>query len=86
MKSADLIDHIKFLPWEQLDGCRVTRPFLSLRRVWLARLSKVLDTDNQGVKHNQKKALIVASTGDTSEYPQEATHKKLSTAPTFYSP
>ena len=33
-----------------------------------------------------KKALIVASTGDTSEYPQEATHKKLSTAPTFYSP
>ena len=37
-KSADLIGHIKFLPWGQLDGCSVTRPFLSLQRVWLARL------------------------------------------------
>ena len=36
--SADLIGHIKFLPWGQLDGCSVTRPFLSLGRVWLARL------------------------------------------------
>ena len=37
-KSADLIGHIKFLPEGQLDGCSVTRLFLSLRRVWLARL------------------------------------------------
>jgi len=27
----------KFLPWQELNGCSVTRPFLSLRRVWLAR-------------------------------------------------
>ena len=27
-KSADLIGHIKFLPWGQLDDCSVTRPFL----------------------------------------------------------
>ena len=39
MKSADLIGDIKFLSWGQLDGRSVTRPFLSLRRVWLARLS-----------------------------------------------
>ena len=38
-KSADLIDHIKFLPWRQLSGCNVTRPFLSLWREWLARLT-----------------------------------------------
>ena len=37
-KSANLIGHIKFLLWKQLDGCSVTRPFLSLERVWLARL------------------------------------------------
>ena len=37
MKSVDLIGHIKFLLWGQLDGCSMTRPFLSLRRVWLAR-------------------------------------------------
>ena len=37
-KSADLIGHSKILSWGQLDGCSVTRPFLSLRRVWLARL------------------------------------------------
>ena len=34
----DLIGHIQFLPWRQLDDCSMTRPFLSLRRVWLARL------------------------------------------------
>ena len=28
-KSADLIGHDKFLSWRQLDGCSVTRPFLS---------------------------------------------------------
>ena len=28
-KSANLIGHIKFLPWGQLDGCSMTRPFLS---------------------------------------------------------
>ena len=38
MKSADLIDHSKFLPWRQLNGCSVTRPFPSLWRVWLAGL------------------------------------------------
>ena len=38
MKSVDLIGHIKFLSWRQLDGCSVTRPFLSLRRVWLVKL------------------------------------------------
>ena len=37
-KSTDLIGRIKFLSWWQLDGCSVTRPFLSLWRVWLARL------------------------------------------------
>ena len=42
-KSADLIGHIKFLPWGQLDGCSVTRPFFSLRRVWLARLGQMLE-------------------------------------------
>ena len=35
-EKVDLIGHIKFLPWGQLNGCSVTRP--SLRRVWLARL------------------------------------------------
>ena len=39
MKSADLIGHSKILSWGQLDGCSVTRPFLSLQRVWLVRLS-----------------------------------------------
>ena len=29
MKSADLIGHIKLLLWRQLDGCSVTRLFLS---------------------------------------------------------
>ena len=37
-KRADLIGPDKFLSWRQLDGCSVTRPFLSLWRVWLARL------------------------------------------------
>ena len=37
-KSADLIGPDKFLSWRQLDGRSVTRPFLSLRKVWLARL------------------------------------------------
>ena len=32
-KSADLIGHIKFLPWGQLNGCSVTRPFLSAKGV-----------------------------------------------------
>ena len=41
MKSADLIGH-KFLSWRQLDDCSVTRPFLSLRRVWFARLASVV--------------------------------------------
>ena len=41
MKSADLIGHIKFLLWRQLDGCSVTRPFLSLWRVWLVRLGVI---------------------------------------------
>ena len=29
----DLIGHSRFLPWQKLDGCSVTRP--SLQRVWL---------------------------------------------------
>ena len=37
-KSTDLIGHSKFLLWRQLNGCSMTRPFLSLQRVWLARL------------------------------------------------
>ena len=32
-KSADLIGHIKFLPWQQLYSCSVTRPFLSVKGV-----------------------------------------------------
>ena len=32
-KNVDLIGHIKFLLWRQLDGCRVTRPFLSAKGV-----------------------------------------------------
>ena len=31
MKSVDMIGHIKFLPWGKLDGCNVTRPFLSAK-------------------------------------------------------
>ena len=38
------VGYVKFLSWRQLDGCSVTRPFLSLRRVWLARLEKGLVT------------------------------------------
>ena len=33
MKSTDLIGHIKFLPWGQLKGCNMTRPFLSAKGV-----------------------------------------------------
>ena len=33
MKSTDLIGHIKFLPWRQLEGCNMTRPFLSAKGV-----------------------------------------------------
>ena len=36
-KSTDLIGHIRFLSWGQLNGCSVVRPFLFLWRVWLAR-------------------------------------------------
>ena len=43
-KNADLIGHSKILSWGQLDGCSVTRPFLSLQRVWLARLVSLLET------------------------------------------
>ena len=32
-KNVDLIGHIKFLLWRQLDGCSVTRPFLSAKGV-----------------------------------------------------
>ena len=32
-KSVDLIGHIKFLLWGQLDGCSVTRPFLFAKGV-----------------------------------------------------
>ena len=32
-KNMDLIGHIKFLLWRQLDGCSVTRPFLSEKGV-----------------------------------------------------
>ena len=46
-KSADLIGHITFLPWRQLDGCSMTRPFLSLRRVWLARLIVTLSQETE---------------------------------------
>ena len=38
-KSTDLIGHTKFLPWWQLGGCCVTRPVLSAKGVWLARLN-----------------------------------------------
>ena len=40
-KSVDLIGHIKFLLWGQLSSA--TRPFLFLRRVWLARLAILHD-------------------------------------------
>ena len=41
MKSVYLIGHSKFLPWEQLnvDNGGMTRPFLFLQRMWLARLT-----------------------------------------------
>ena len=32
-KSADFIGHSKFLPWQQLNGCSVTRHFLSEKGV-----------------------------------------------------
>ena len=38
MMSVGLIGHIKFLPWQQLDGYSMTRHLISLRRVWLARV------------------------------------------------
>ena len=41
-RSAYLIGHIKFLLWGQLDGCGVTRPFLSLRRVGLRDYTLIL--------------------------------------------
>ena len=37
-KSTDLGVQSKILPWQKFDGCSLTRLFLSLRRVWLARL------------------------------------------------
>ena len=36
-KSLYLIGHGSILPWWQLDGCSVTRPFLSLQRVGFVR-------------------------------------------------
>ena len=36
-----------YLPWGQLDGCNVTRPFLSLQRVWLARLISLMVNPGQ---------------------------------------
>ena len=33
MKSTDLIGQIKFLPWQQLEGCNMTRSFLSAKGV-----------------------------------------------------
>ena len=33
MKSPNLIGHIKFRPWQQLDGCSMSRPFLSVKGV-----------------------------------------------------
>ena len=41
-KNTALIGHIKFLLWGQLNGYSMTRPFLSLRRVWLARLDQCM--------------------------------------------
>ena len=38
-KSTDLIGHTRFLPRWQLSGCSVTRPILSAKGVWLARLN-----------------------------------------------
>ena len=32
-ESADFIGRSKFLPWRQLNGCSVTRPFLSMKGV-----------------------------------------------------
>ena len=40
-ESVDLIGHSKFLSWQQLNGCSVTRLFLSLRRVWLVKLGGI---------------------------------------------
>ena len=38
MKNEDLFGRSKFLQWQQLNGCIVTRPFHFLRRVLLVRL------------------------------------------------
>ena len=40
----DLIGRSKYLPLRQLNCCSVTRPFLSLRRVWLARPGLRIET------------------------------------------
>ena len=54
VKSADLIGHIKFLSWQQLDSCSVTRPFLSLQGVWLARLWVMWKTHPHTHTHTHK--------------------------------
>ena len=64
-ESVDLIGHIMFLPWGQLDGCR---PFLSPWRVWLARQGKHLSLFEFCVKlaiANMNKNLFLSS---LSEY------------------
>ena len=32
-EKRNLIGHVKFLLWQQLDGCNVTSPFLSVKGV-----------------------------------------------------
>ena len=38
MSASYRISHDNSIPQRQLDSCSVTRPFLSLQRLWLARL------------------------------------------------
>ena len=40
------------IPWQQFGSCSVTRPFLSLQRVWLARLAKQLAMSMKMRLHN----------------------------------
>ena len=44
MKNADLIGHIKFLPWWQLDGCSMNRPSLSAKGVACETTHRTLKT------------------------------------------
>ena len=54
-----MIGHIKFLAWGQLYGCSVTRPFLSLQRVWLVRLGMSSEVVYHRLRERKRLAINV---------------------------